>query len=117
MEKTRVKKGEKYYIVNTTNGSIEVDYLREWGQSDDDAFFASGNYFHTKEEAEAMARKIRAVLNGAEVIEMPSEEECETFAVELARENAFVSETFSTGADWRMSSRMTIDWLKFKIVK
>lgn len=77
MEKTRVPKGEKYwYIVSdffagdfyTTHG---VDFYEDI----QDGRFALGNYFHTKEEAEAMARKLRAILNGAEVIEIPSEKE------------------------------------------
>lgn len=113
----RVKKGEKYWLIRIFSGIIEVVKLLELNYSEDKANFEYGNYFYTRESAESMARKLRAVLKGADVIEMPSEEECETFAVELAREKAFVSETFSTGADWRMSSRMTVDWLKSKIVK
>lgn len=114
MEKKRVNKGEEYWyltgVCNVEKGWDNYDFIANLD-------FINNNYFCTKEEAEAMAKKIKAVLNGADVIQMPSEEDCETFAAELAQEKAFVGKTFSTRREWRMASRMTFDWLKSKIVK
>lgn len=77
-ERTRVPKGEKYWF-------LAYDSIRDKGinvlPSEEECCIVDfnrcelGNYFHTKEEAESMARKLRAVLKGADVIEVPSEEE------------------------------------------
>ena len=77
MEKTRVPKGEKYWYIASSffAGDFYVTYGVDFYEDIQDGRFALGNYFHTKEEAEAMARKLRAVLNGAEVIEKPVEKE------------------------------------------
>lgn len=73
MEKEqRVPKGEKYFYVN------EIGNVSEWPDTGGEfatMHFFSGNYFPDRESAEAMAEKLRAVLKGADVIEMPSEEE------------------------------------------
>jgi len=71
----RVKKGEKYYVLLMDKFGIYPLGHRDYRQQSDELLFEAGNYFYTKEEAEAMAHKLRAVLKGAEVIEMPSEEE------------------------------------------
>lgn len=78
MNKTRVKKGEKYWYINT-NAAITAMWA-DWDMegnypSIDTTRFENGNYFQTCAEAEVMARKLRAVLKGADVIEMPSEED------------------------------------------
>lgn len=63
----RVNKGERYwYILCDCDGF----YIEEWIDNrcgGDKALFELGNYFATKEEAEAMAEKIRKVLKGADV--------------------------------------------------
>lgn len=72
---------------------------------------------HTEEEVESMLKKLRAVLNGAEVIEMPSEEE-------ISRESDYSAhkmdiddgETPNSGLYWRGWGD-AIRWLKSKIVK
>ena len=66
MEKTRVPKGEKYWFINCFG---EVVSTLEGGIIDNTKRFEIGNYFATEEEAESMARKLRAVLKGAEAIE------------------------------------------------
>lgn len=63
----RVKHGEKYWFISD---GFKVSFSIEDNSPISNTHFETNNYFHTKEEAEAMARKIRAVLNGAEVIEM-----------------------------------------------
>ena len=70
MEKTRVPKGEKYWFINCFG---EVVSTTEQGIIDNYYRFNVGNYFHTKEEANTMTRKLRAVLKGTDVIEISSE--------------------------------------------
>lgn len=72
MEKKRVPYGEKFWFIRTDG---RINYGREYEDLYCNAFFNCGNYFHTKEEAERMKRLFDAVLNGADVIQMPSEEE------------------------------------------
>lgn len=75
--------------------------------------FAMGWNEGKKEEAEAMAEKLRAVLKGADVIEMLSEDEIEAKAYDIS-------------ADWLEQEYMQVaydaalkmaDWLRTKIVK
>lgn len=81
--------------------------------------FLLGNYFHTKEEAESMARKLRAVLNGAEVIEMPSEEEIRRYANSVIYQpsdcnrhiHAYEVVAYARGVE------KGVEYLKSKIVK
>lgn len=123
MEKTRVKKGEKYWIIT----QIGFDYCvipvisGENKDLDDDAY-NKGNYFHTKEEAEAMVRKLRAVLKGAEVIEIPSEEEIK----EKASDIAFTEEPYCENdlgeleygiSNMSDSAIKMSNWLKSKTIK
>lgn len=68
----RAKKGEAYWTIHLDG---DVTIFREEGDASDEYHFKSGNYFNTKEQAEVMARKLRAVLNGADVIEMPTAKE------------------------------------------
>lgn len=75
MEKTRVKKGDEYWYVHFGLEGVSVFSAIDFGDEAANFRFECGNYSHTKEEAESMARKLRAVLKGAEVVEMPSEEE------------------------------------------
>lgn len=84
MEKTRVTKGEYYWWIDSyefqphfAQETTQDDYL---GQSDER--YEVGNYFNSFFEAESMANKLRAVLKGAEVIEMPSEEEIQKVLAE-----------------------------------
>lgn len=72
MEKTRVKRSGKYWYIQW---DFTIDYAWDDREVEDEERYEVGNYFHSKEEAEAVAKKIRAVLNGADVIETPSEEE------------------------------------------
>lgn len=86
MSKTRVKNGEKYWFINTN--AAQTNMWADWDMegnypSIDKARLKNGNYFNTKEDAEVCARKLRAVLKGADVIEMPSEEEIESVASKI----------------------------------
>ena len=113
MEKTRVPEGEKYWYILLTYEGVEVNYKSESLSCFDKERFHNDNYFATKESAETTARKLRAVLKGADVIEMPSEEEIEKEAVSIAMNIC--------GDDyWRdceEAVHKATDWLKSKIVK
>lgn len=98
----RVKKGEKYWYVEVSVFSLYVQSCTELDDYGDSSRFDCGNYFHTKEEAEAMAKKLRAVLKGASVIEMPSEEEIN-----------HQSELYT----YPPLFKAAINWLESKIVK
>lgn len=110
-------KGEKYWsIVQTKHGFEVCDFVDDFDEWDN-ADFETGNYFPDRESAEAMAKKFRAVLKGAEVIEMPSEEEiskqCDSSAHEMDIDDG---ETPSSGLYWR-GWWNAVRWLKSKIVK
>lgn len=101
-EKKRVGWGKEYYFINI-NFQVESDY--EYGADVDNLRFDSNNYFIIKEEAEAMAYRLRAVLNGADVIEMPSENE----SLEAMPQNMSVGQ--------RVGWSSCYYWLKSKIIK
>lgn len=69
----RVENADKCYFVDSFGNVsciLSSNYLY-------DKLISANNCFNSEEEAEAMAKKLRAVLKGADVIEMPSEEELE----------------------------------------
>lgn len=72
MEKKRFEKGEDYYFIDMT---MQINCGCELRSGFESELFNVGNYFATKEEAEACAKKLRAVLAGADVIQLPSEGE------------------------------------------
>lgn len=112
MEKTRVPKGEKYWsvIYTSRDGFVAFDYF-DTDDDDDIKDFERCNYFHTKEEAEAMARKLRAVLKGVDVIEMPSEDN-------MLGAIPIIDDPYDyVGCGRRLGWRECYSWLKSKIVK
>ena len=112
MEKTRVKKGEKYwFIFRTKGGGFVVNCKIEESSSDDNARFDIGNYFFVKEEALFMARKLRAVLKGADVIKMPSDEEFDRIRVHESL-NMYDEETNGKAKGWKEC----FNWIKSKII-
>lgn len=108
-QKQRVKKGEPYWFVDI-DGRAWDRYERN--EVMDSVLFDTGNYFHTKGEAERMCKKFLAVLKGADVIEMPSEEEMlearPTFPMEYDPWDA---------KNIREGFESCYEWLKEKIVK
>lgn len=108
MEKTRVPKGEKYWYINDC---LYVSEGYERGICISEVHFIKSNYFHTKEEAEAMARKLRAVLKGADVIEMPSEDDM------LGAIPIIDDPCDYIGPGRRLGWSECYTWLKSKIVK
>lgn len=105
----RVLRGDDYYYFYHNSLFICVDC--DFRNTIDDARYEIGNYFRTKEEAEAMAEKIRKVLEGADVIEMPSEGDIKAIAIRhcgpLAQWSGSTVDAFIECAEW----------LKSKIVK
>lgn len=79
-EKTKSIKGEKYWYI--TSGCY-VTYSVDFDEEMDKKRLECGNYFTTQEGAKEMAKKLRIVLNGADVIEMPSEEERDNHRPEI----------------------------------
>ena len=72
MKKKRVEFGEDYYFIDITT---QICCGCELHSGIESKLFDAGNYFTTKGEAEACVRKLRAVLAGADVIQLPSENE------------------------------------------
>ena len=65
----RVNKGEKFWRIWAMDIRFEIcESIDDYG-SICTQMYEMGNYFHTQKEAEAMVKKIRTVLKGADVIE------------------------------------------------
>ena len=60
----RAGKDEKYWYINPM---LQVDNCYDTGYDGDDECYSIGNYFFTKEEAQAMADKIKAILKGEQL--------------------------------------------------
>lgn len=107
MEKKRAEKGEKYWYIDY---HFDVCCGYENGSMFDFLLFEANNYFIIEEEAEAMANKLRAVLKGADVIEIPPKCEIVKIADEWEISTTYInadSDSFFEG----------VEWLKTKIVK
>lgn len=65
MNRERLKFGQLYWYVTTT---LDVGSTKDFALALDNMRYSVGNYFSTPRDAEAMASKLRAVLDGAEVI-------------------------------------------------
>ena len=110
----RVNKGEKYWYLR---GNLEVAPAEETGSIFDLSTYLNLDYFHTKEEAESMLKKLRAVLKGADVIEMPSEEEIITTISGLKHEKDLDDGETPNAGLYDIGFDEAIYWLKSKIVK
>ncbi|MCQ2166400.1 MAG: hypothetical protein MJY49_03075 [Bacteroidales bacterium] len=75
MKKTRLPRMKKYWYIQIEEDSVCVNWDVDNHNASANEDFERGNYFHTKEDAEAMIEKLRKVLAGADVIEIPSEED------------------------------------------
>ena len=111
----RVKKGCHYFWIDYRDG-FRIHADTDWRQECSTTRFEKGNYFLSTDEAEKVVSKLRAVLKGADVIEMPSEEdfyneEFKTNHYFFAKDGAAV-----VGAH-QIGFKHCYDWLKSKIVK
>lgn len=115
-ERKRVPKGEKYWRIKFDEyfgDIISVEARTEYGYKCNDADFNSFNYFYTERKAKRMAKKIRAVIKGATVIEMPDEEEIKRLYPVFVDNDEDAE--FHEGM--RVGISNTIDCFKDKIVK
>lgn len=108
MEKKRVEKGEKYWCVGEDMNPLEAVCGENWAL--DVLRFKAGNCYTDYHECYVMCEKLRAVLNGADVIEMPPK--CEI--VKMA--NEWEINTTYASAD-SGSFIEGVEWLKSKIFK
>lgn len=88
MKKTRAPKGKYYWWIylDNLNAHCSQDTTQDDYDRQSDIRYETGNYFNSFFEAVSVAKKIRAVLAGADVIEMPSEEEIESVASKICHE-------------------------------
>ena len=113
MDRTRMPKDEKYWRIWAMDNHFEIrDTIDDYGAISTQ-MYEMGNYFHTEESALSAARKFRAVLKGADVIIMPSEEEKDNHRPEIKVEgmNGVEYCCFLSGFCY------CYNWLKSKIVK
>lgn len=68
----KMERQKTYWTIGNSGSVFEI---YDQNHPFDDFRYEIGNYFATRSQAEEMARKLKAVLKGAEVIEMPSEKE------------------------------------------
>lgn len=119
MEKTRKQIGEKLWFIDYF---LDITSIHEDNGAFVSGLYETANYFQSREEAEAMVKKFRAVLAGADVIEMPSEEELEHKATDIAmeRKDEFFDEAgelvLCFGECYDAAADM-VKFLKSKIVK
>lgn len=121
MKKTRVPKGERYYLIVQERSEFTIrvyfDEYDDWNDAD----YENGNYFYTKEEAEAIANKFRAVLNGADVIEKPSTWEIDDMANNLDSEpcclHEIKEECITKNHAYMAGFLYGVKWIISKIVK
>lgn len=85
MGKTRVQKGEGYWRLEQQGDFLAVVYLHDFYTYANNRDFEQGNYFLDESSASSARRRIFAVLAGADVIEMPSEEELIEKATDYAK--------------------------------
>ena len=118
MEKTRVNKGEKYWYIHYVMDNVfSIEESIDDYEIFDNYKYKYGNYFHTKEEAKSVALKFLAVLAGADVIEMPSEEEIEAMAEMVYPNGTNVKPLYSCEEFAQTSFKYGVYWLKSKIIK
>lgn len=108
----RVNKGEIYWCINTRDMLHLINYRADEYSEFDDEMFNSNNYFNTREGVEVIARKIYAIFNGADVIEMPSINDVMN---RLPHAAGYEQNMQLTG--YRHGYCNCYDWLKSKIVK
>lgn len=64
-EKLRLNKGDDYYYINAFGG---ISRYIEYNDSADDSLYEFGNYFKSEEEAEKIAKKLKAIAKVSRAI-------------------------------------------------
>lgn len=110
----RLKKGETYCYIDF--GTMAIRQCIFAGDVADELRIKNNNRFKTYIEAEKMAKKLRAVLKGADVIEMPSEEDVTEKIFSTAGEIVGRDREI-TVSDCMKTAKAVVGWLIDKIVK
>lgn len=113
MEKKRFEKGEKYWCVGEDMNPLEAVCGENWAL--DVLRFEADNCYTDYHECYVMCGKLRAVLKGSDVIEMPESNEVDMIQREIGLEVGGEDEEL-VGAASLGAIRM-INWLIDKIVK
>ena len=92
-EKWRAEKDSKYFTIKVTYHGVEVLMTIDFHGSEDNLMYEIGNYFATKEEAEAVAEKIRKVLMGADICDSTSQQKIK-FWDELKNINSDIDDLY-----------------------
>lgn len=117
MEKTRVDLYKRYYFLyfSRLDGRVQVAVRHDTRNSEDYARFKSGNYYASEKKAHSLARKINAVLEGADAIETPESNEVDMIQREIGLEVGGEDEELVEAAS--LGAIRMINWLIDKIVK
>lgn len=111
----RVKEGEKYWYIGWQTHGYYIGHTIDIRSIWDDKKAGFHNYFHTREEAESMVRKLRAVLKGADVIKMPSKNEVDDIVWDHAHKGGYAHDRCYP--IFRDGWETCYEWLKGKIIK
>ena len=112
--KEKVADGKLFFAID---GAGNICPIIQSEHNNSDLLNNIGNYFYTSKEAETMAKKLRAVLNGAEVIEMPSDEEISKENFSSAHKmDIDDGETPNSGL-YNIGWGNAVEWLKSKIIE
>lgn len=60
----RAESGERYYVIYIACDGVHVWEKTESGKKENDYYYQNNNYFCTREEAQKMADKFKAMLKG-----------------------------------------------------
>lgn len=112
MKQKRVEKGEKYWCVGEDMNPLEAVCGENWAL--DVLRFEAGNCYTDYHECYVMCGKLRAVLAGADVIQLPSEREINQESVWNAYDHDGDLERIDCEAERFVDG---VNWLKTKIVK
>lgn len=112
-----VEKGEVYWsiILDEDDEPYATPYVNE-GTHIDKGRLTSKNSFNTREEAEVMVRKLHAVLDGADVIKLPSKEEIEFECEKLLKSSAYDGDRWTEEA-YQSGFEDGFNWLKSQLTK
>lgn len=112
----RVEKGERYWCVGGDMNPIEAIAGFDWAM--DTLRFEAGNCFKDYHECFVMCNKLRHVLAGADVIQMPSEDELKQKADEHALSVFYKYNDEEINEQTCKDSFLeSIEWLKSKTIK
>lgn len=116
----RVRKGEKYWVVYLIGDKCKTCMMIAGQNSPatpiyDSDCFQFDNYFSSEASAEAIAEKIRKVLKGADVIEMPKYVEEFNTSEEIYIQKGYSEGEYCHKQSFCWGFQEGVDWLKSKV--